>query len=143
MNGRSSRRLRNQDRDQAPRRFCANCRILADAIAKSGTRLRIALSAETGAEPFLIHASYDIQSRMHVYGQAETEAVITSGLEAAGLRCQEFLKEAAEAGRHRATPEIPLPVLWDEPALVIAGMAPGTVALWRERRLESTDPGRE
>ena len=141
MSGRSSRRLRNQDRDQAPQRFRANCRTLADAIAKSGTRLRIALSAETGAEPFLIHASY--QSRMHVYGQAETEAVITSGLEGAGLRCQEFLEQAAEAGRHRAPPEIPLPVLWDEPALVIAGMAPGTVALWRERRLESTDPGRE
>ncbi len=138
---RTSRRRRNGDRPEAPARFQANCRMLADAIAKTGTRLRIALTAETGAEPFLIHASYDIRSRMHVYGKAETERVITSGLEAAGSTCREFLEEAAEAGRRLATPEIPLPIVWDEPGLVIAGIAPGTVARWRRRRLEDTDPG--
>ena len=138
---RTSRRRRNGDRAEAPARFQANCRTLADAIAKTGTRLRIALTAETGAEPFLIHARYDIGSRMHVYGEAETERAITSGLEAAGSTCRGFLEEAAEAGRRLATPEVPLPVVWDEPGLVIAGIAPGTVARWRRRRLENTDPG--
>ena len=138
---RASRRRRNGDRAGVSARFQVNCRALADAIAKTGTRLRIALTAETGAEPFLIEASYDIRSRMHVYGEAETERAITSGLEAAGSTCREFLEEAAEAGRRLAAPEIPLPVVWDEPGLVIAGMAPGTVARWRRRRLESTDSG--
>ena len=77
---------------------------------------------------------------MHVYGEAETERAITSGLEAAGTTCREFLEEAAEAGRRLAMPEVPLPVVWDEPGLVIAGIAPGTVARWRRRRLE-TAPG--
>ena len=138
---RTSRRRRNGDRAEAPARFRANCRTLAAAIAKTGTRLRIALTAETGAEPFLIHSSYDIGSRMRVYGEAETERAITSGLEAAGSTCREFLEEAAEAGRRLAMPEVPLPVVWDEPGLVIAGIAPGTVARWRRRRLENTDPG--
>ena len=138
---RTSRRRRNCDPAEAPARFQANCRMLADAIAKTGTRLRIALTAEAGAEPFLSHASYDIGSRMPVYGEAETERAITSGLEAVGSTCREFLEEAAEAGRRFATPEVPLPVVWDEPGLVIAGMAPGTVARWRRRRLENTDPG--
>ena len=62
---RTSRRRRAGDRAEAPARFRANCRTLADAIAKTGTRLRIALTADTGSEPFLIHASYDIGSRMH------------------------------------------------------------------------------
>ena len=82
---RTSRRRRNGDRPEAPACFQANCRILADAIAKTGTRLRIALTAETGAEPFLIHASYDIRSRMQVCGEAETERAITSGLESRRL----------------------------------------------------------
>lgn len=138
---RTSRRRRNGDRAEAPARFRANCRTLADAVAKTATRLRIALTAETGAEPFLIHASYDIGSRMRVYGEAETERAITSGLAAAGSTCREFLEEAAEAGRRLATPEVPLPVVWDEPGLVIAGIAPGTVARWRRRLLENTDPG--
>ncbi len=138
---RRSRQRGNGDRAEAPACFHANCRTLADAIAKTGTRLRIALTAETGAEPFLIHASYDIRSRMHLYDEAETERAITSGLEAAGSTCREFLEEAAEAGRRLATPKIPLPVVWDEPGLVIAGIAPGTVARWRRRRLEDTDPG--
>ena len=137
----TSRRRGTGDRAEAPVGFHADCRTLADAIAKTGTRLRIALTAETGAEPFLIHASYDVGSRMHVYGDAETERAITSGLAAAGSMCRDFLEEAAEAGRRLATPEVPLPVVWDEPGLVIAGIAPGTVALWRRRRLEHTDPG--
>ena len=78
---------------------------------------------------------------MRVYGEAETERAITSGLAAAGPTCREFLEEAAEAGRRLATPEVPLPVVWDEPGLVIAGIAPGTVARWRRRRLEDSNPG--
>ncbi len=38
-----------------------------------------------------------------------------------------LLETAAEAGRRLATPEVPLPVLWDEPVLVIGGMAPGAL----------------
>lgn len=132
---------RNSSPDPALVRFRADCRILADAIARTGARLRIALVAETGAEPFLIHASYDIESRMYVYAQAEAEAAITRGLEAAGSTCRQFLAAAAEAGRRLETPRVPLPVLWDEPALVIGGMAPGTLRRWRQRQLEGTHPG--
>ena len=78
---------------------------------------------------------------MCVYGEAEAERAITSGLEPAGSTCREFLEEAAEAGRRLAMPKLLPPVVWDEPALVIAGMAPGTVARGRRRRLENTDPG--
>lgn len=132
---------RNGGLDPALVRFRANCRTLADAIAKTGARLRIALVAETGAEPFLIHASYDIESRMYVYAQAETEAAVTRGLEAVGSTCRQFLEAAAEAARRLATPNVPPPVLWDEPALVIGGMAPGTLRRWRQRQLEGTHPG--
>ena len=121
---RTSRRRRNGDPAEAPARFQVNCRMLADAIAKIGTGLRIALTAETDTEPFLIHASYDFRSRMRVYGEAETERAITSGLEAAGSTCREFLEEAAEAGRRLATPRSRCPVVWDEPGLVTAGIAP-------------------
>ena len=121
--------------------FRADCRTLADAIAETGTRLRIALLAETGAEPFLIRASYDIDSRMYVYPEAETEAAITRGLETVGSTCRQFLETATEAGRRLATPRVPLPVLWDEPALVIGGMAPGTLRRWRQRQLAGTHPG--
>ena len=96
--------------------------------------------ANGDVEPFLIHASYEIDSRMHIYGQAETEAAITHALRASGSTCREFLDEAAETGRRLATPRTPLPVVWDEPALVIAGMAAGTVARWRERRDDRSAP---
>ena len=68
-NDRTPRCRRDGDRAEAPARFHAKCRTLANAIAKTGTRLRTALTAKTGTEPFLIHASYDIRSRMHVYGE--------------------------------------------------------------------------
>ena len=131
----------NRNRTRIPTHFDTKCRTLAKAIAKTGTRLRIALSAEAAAEPFLIHARYEIRSRMHVYGETETEATVTRGLQAADSTCQEFLNEAADIGRRLSTPDIPLPVLWDEPTLVIAGIAPGTIARWRKRRLERTSPG--
>ena len=76
---------------------------------------------------------------MHVYRQAETETRITDALKPAGATCREFLDEATQIGRRLATSQTPLPVVWDEPALVIAGMAPGTVAGWRER-LDGNDP---
>ena len=138
--GRTSPQPGTGDNNRAQARFNANCRALADAITKTGVRLRIALTPGSGAEPFLIHARYDIESRMHVYGEAETEAAIAGGLEGTGSTCREFLKEAAEAGGRLATPGIPPPVLWDEPALVIAGIAPGTVARWRKRRVENCNP---
>lgn len=138
---RASSRSQNDDPDRLPTCFRAKCRTLADANEKIGTRLRIALSTESAAEAFLIHASYHIHSRMHVYGEAETEAAITRALDVSGSTCQEFLEEAADAGRRLAKPGLPPPVLWDEPTLVIAGIAPGTVAIWRRRRLEGTDRG--
>ena len=109
-------------------------------MERIGTRLRIAVAADGDAEPFLIHASYEIDSRMHVYRKAETETAITDALKPAGATCREFLDEAAETGRRLATSRTPLPVVWDEPALVIAGMAPGTVARWRERRDNGNAP---
>ncbi len=72
--------------------------------------------------------------------KAETETAITDALKPTGATCREFLDEAAETGRRLATSRTPLPVVWDEPALVIAGMAPGTVARWRERRDNGNDP---
>ena len=120
--------------------FEAKCRAVAEAMERIGTRLRIALTADGNAEPFLIHARYEIKSRMHVFRQAETETAITDALRATGSTCQEFLEEAAETGRRLATPQTPLPVVWDEPTLVIGGIAPGTVARWRKRRDEGGDP---
>lgn len=120
--------------------FDAKCRALTDAMERIGTRLRIALMADGDAEPFLIHASYEIDSRMHVYGQAETETAITDALRASGSTCREFLNEAAETARRLSTPQTPLPVVWDEPALVIAGISTGTVARWRHRRDDRVDP---
>ena len=99
-----------------------------------GTRLRIAVSTDGDSEPFLIHARYEIESRMHVYEQAETETALTDALRATNSTSQEFLNKAARAGRLLATPNTPLPIIWDEPALVIGGIPPGTVARWRERR---------
>ena len=103
-------------------------------MERIGTKLRIALATDDDAAPFLIHARYEIQSRMHVYRQAETETAITDALRATGSTCREFLDEAAKTGRHRATPDTLLPIVSDEPALVIGGLAPGTVARWEERR---------
>ena len=116
--------------------FEAKCRAVADATERIGTRVRIVLTANGGAEPFMIHARYEINSRMHVYGQTETETAISDALEATGASCREFLHEAAETGRRLANARTPLPVVWDEPALVIAGVAPGTVTRWRKRRAE-------
>lgn len=121
---------------ESPAGFDAKCRALTDAMERIGTRLRIALMPDGDAEPFLIHATYEIDSRMHVYGQSETETAITDALRASGSTCREFLNEAAETGRRLATPQTPLPVVWDEPALVIAGIAAGTVARWRQRRVD-------
>ena len=84
----------------------------------------------------MIRARYEIKSRMHVYGQMETETAITDALKATGANCREFLREAAETGRLTTSAETPPPVIWDEPTLVIGGVAPGTVALWRKRRAE-------
>lgn len=120
--------------------FDAKCRALTDEMERIGTKLRIALMANGDAEPFLIHATYEIDSRMHVYGQAETESAITDALRGSDSTCRKFLNEAAETGRRLATPQTPVPVVWDEPALVIAGIAAGTVARWRERRANRSDP---
>ena len=123
-----------------PTGFDAKCRTLTDAMERIGARLRIALMADGDAEPFLIHATYEIDSRMHVYGRAETETAITNALRASGSTCREFLNEAAENAQRLATPQTPLPVVWDEPALVIAGISAGTVARWRHRRDDRVDP---
>ena len=63
-----------------PTGFEAKCHAVTDAMKRIGTRLRIALAADSDAEPFLIHARYEIDSRMHVYRQAETETAITGAL---------------------------------------------------------------
>jgi hypothetical protein len=120
--------------------FETKCRAVTDAMERIGTRLRIAVAADGDAEPFLIRARYEIDSRMHVYRKAETETAVTDALKPTGATCREFLDEAAETGRRLATSRTPLPVVWDEPALVIAGMAPGTLARWRERRDNGNDP---
>ena len=125
---------------EKPTGFKAKCRAVTDAMERIGTRLRIAVAVDGDAEPFLIRARYEIDSRMHVYRKAETETAITDALKPTGATCREFLDDAAETGRRLATSRAPLPVVWDEPALVIAGMAPGTVARWRERRDKGNDP---
>ena len=109
-------------------------------MGRRGTRLRIALTTDGAAEPFLIHAKYEIKSRIHVYEPDETEAVITDALRATGSTCREFLDEATEAGGRRTQTKTPVPTIWDEPAFVIGGMAPGTVAHWRERRRQGNTP---
>ena len=109
-------------------------------MQRLGTRLRIALSADADAEPFLIHATYQIDSRMHVYPRADTETAIAGALEGTGSTYREFLDEATETGRRLAKPQTPLPLVWDEPALIISGMAPGTVARWRARRDNDNNP---
>ena len=78
---------------------------------------------------------------MHVCRQTETATAITDALKPTGGSCREFLDEAARRGRHLAKPRTPGPVVWDEPALVIAGMTPGTVDLWRKRRAECENTG--
>ena len=122
-----------------PTGFEAKCRAVTNAMERIETRLRIAVTADGDAEPFLIRARYEIESRMHVYRKAETETAISDGLKPTGTTCREFLDDAAETGRRLATARTPLPVVWDEPALVIAGIAPGTVARWRERRDNGND----
>ena len=131
---------RSARRPENPTGFEAKCRAVTEAMKRIGTRLRIALAADGNAEPFLIHARYEINSRMHVYRQAETETAITDALKATGSTCREFLDEAAETGQRLATPRTPLPVVWDEPTLVIAGIAAGTVVQWRQRRDKGNDP---
>ena len=125
---------RSTARAENPTGFKSRCRAVTDPMEEIGTRLRIALATDGNAEPFLIHARYEIESRMHVYQQSETEAAITNALRATGSTCQAFLNEATQAGHLLATPNTPLPIVSDEPALVIGGLAPGTVARWRERR---------
>ena len=122
---------------EAPTKFEADCRAIATAMEKTGARLRVALTTDGNAEPFLISARYAIRSRMQVHRQTEAERTIDRALEPEGGSCREFLDEAARRGRLLAKPDTPRPVVWNEPALVIAGIAPGTVALWRERRAEA------
>ena len=110
------------------------------ACSRLAQGLRIALSADADAEPFLIHATYQIDSRMHVYPRPDTETAIAGALEGTGSTYREFLDEATEPGRRLAKPQTPLPLVWDEPALIISGMAPGTVARWRARRDNDNNP---
>lgn len=121
----------------APTSFEADCRAIATAMEKTGARLRVALTTDGNAEPFLISARYAIRSRMQVHRQTEAERTIDRALAPESGSCREFLDEAARRGRLLAKPDTPRPIVWNEPALVIAGIAPGTVALWRERRAEA------
>ena len=132
----------DERKPEIPTEFAARCRAVADAAERTGTRIRIILTADGGAEPFMIHARYEINSRMHVYGQTKTETAISDALEATGASRREFLREAAETGRRTADAGTPPPVVWDEPALVIGGMAPGTVTRWRKRRAECGNTAR-
>ena len=139
--GRTSDLLQHdKQKPETPTGFETKCRAVADGMERIGTRLRIALTGNSQAVPFVIHARYEINTRMHVYGQTETETAIRDALKPIDATCQEFLDEAARTGRRLAKPQTPLPVVWDEPALVIAGMAPGTVAHWRRRRAECENP---
>ena len=126
----------DERKPEIPTGFETQCRAVADAAERARTRIRIILTANGDAEAFMIHARYEINSRMHVYGQTETETAISDALEATGASCQEFLREAAETGRLTAKAGTTPPVVWDEPALVIGGVAPGTVTRWRKRRAE-------
>ena len=134
---------RSTARAENPTGFESRCRAVTDAMEEIGTRLRIAIATDGNAEPFLIHARYEIESRMHVYQQSETEAALTDALRATSSTCQKFLDEAAQAGHLLATPNTLLPIVCDEPALVI-GDSPrarwpagenaetkATVARWR------------
>ena len=124
----------NARRSENPTAFKALCQALTDATDRSGTRFRIALATDGKAEPFLIHARYEIKSRMHVYQQAETEAAIDDALRVTRSTCEYFLDDATAAGRRLPTPGPPPSAIWDEPSLVIGGIAPGTTTRWRERR---------
>ena len=103
-------------------------------MQRRGDKLRVALTATGVAEPFMIRARYQIKSRMHVYGEAETRHAVNEALRATGSTCEQFLEDATNTGRHRGQREAPPPTVWDEPALVIGGVAPGTLADWREHR---------
>ncbi len=115
-------------------RFNADCRALAARMTRTGLRLRIALDGRREPRPFIIHASYSILTRMYVYPDTVTRTAITRALQATNRTCDDFLREAAEIGRRAGKPGLPPPVIWDEPALVIAGVAPGTVKDWRDRQ---------
>ena len=115
-------------------RFNADCRALAAWMTQTGLRLRIALDDRGEPVPFIIHANYSILSRMSVYLETTTRNAITRALRATNRTCDDFLRDAAQIGRPAGKLGLPPPVIWDEPALVIAGVAPGTVKDWRERQ---------
>ena len=114
--------------------FHSNCKTLEAGIEKTGTRLRIALTDENGAEPFLIRAKVGSGNKMRVYTLKDTAAAMTSALEPAGVTTEGFLEQATAIATAMRTPGIPAPVLWSEPILIISGMASGTVDDWKQRR---------
>ena len=73
----------DEQKPEIPTGFEAQCRAVADAAQRTGTRIRIVLTADGQAEPFMIHAQYEIDSRMHVYGQTKTETAVGDALKAA------------------------------------------------------------
>ena len=129
--------MEHDDEPNTPTAFETRCCAVADAMEQAGARLRVTLTTNGTAEPFLISARYQIKSRMHVHPQREAEAAITDAIRPLGGTYREFLDVAVRNGRRLAKPHRPAPVVWNEPALIIAGIAPGTVALWRKRRNEA------
>ena len=125
--------MRAEPREQ----FKLLCRELETTMVKKGLRLRIALHRNRRPETFLLRAKPHATEQTYVYTETEATTTINGLLSRHGANAKDFVDEAARtAAELRRGREKCEPVVWNDPGLVISGIAPGILKRWRLRRDE-------
>ena len=107
------------------------CRALARAANEHNVCIRIAITANGGIEPFVLHVADSLRPGTDAYDRERTDRTLSEALEDAGIGYEELLRRLARSGRD-ATPNVPPPVIWSEPGLVVGGFAKGFTEEWRK-----------
>ena len=109
------------------------------AADRMGLVLRIALLPEDGAEAFLLWACNEVGRKCHVYNEDQTRDIIDTALNPLNSTSADMMKAVTTEALRQKQNGTPPPVLWNEPGLVVAGIAPGIVQRWRAQRAAGKD----
>ena len=85
----------------------------------------------------MLHVADSLKPGTETYSEKRTKHTLKKALEAANISYNAFLEKLAKTGQE-APPNVPPPVLWSEPGLVVGGFAKGIVKEWQKLKAHAS-----